>query len=232
MRAEAHQLGLPDPRFTSQDERRAVAAAHAVQRVVEQSAFARPPREGRRPAYTHVSENGAHDRALQTFETAIQSMDNRRLRRLGVTANVVWAPPRNSLYVVAPMWRAGLGCDPTNVTVRCLIVDDSVRFLEVATARLGKSGLDVVGTARTSDEALDKVERLRPHVVLVDISLGDESGLDLAGRLAERPDPPVIALISTRAEEDYAALIAASPAVGFIPKSRLSADAVRELAGP
>jgi CheY-like chemotaxis protein len=232
MRAEPQQFGLPDPSFTSQDQHPAVAAASAVQRVVEQGAFARPPREGPRSGCTHVSENGAHDRVLQTVETAIQRMDRRRFRRLGVTANVVWAPPRNPLYVVAPMSRAGLGCDPTNVTVRCLIVDDSERFLEVATARLGKSGLDVVGTARTGDEALDKVERLRPHVVLVDISLGDESGLDLASRLAERPDPPVIALISTRAEEDYAALIAASPAVGFIPKSRLSAAAVRELAGP
>jgi hypothetical protein len=39
----------------------------------------------------------------------------------------------------------------------------------------------------------------------------------------------VLVLISTRAEADYAPLIAASPAVGFIPKSRLSAEALREL---
>ena len=115
--------------------------------------------------------------------------------------------------------------------MRCIIVDDSARFLEAATARLGQAGLDVVATATTSHEAIDAVERLRPDVVLVDISLGSESGFDLAGQLAERADPPVIVLISTRAEADYASLIAASPAVGFIPKARLSAQALRALVG-
>jgi DNA-binding NarL/FixJ family response regulator len=114
-------------------------------------------------------------------------------------------------------------------TVRCIIVDDSARFLEAATSRLARAGLDVVGTATTSGEAIDKVELLRPDVALVDISLGTESGFDLADQLAERPDPPVVVLISTRAEEDYATLIAESPAVGFIPKSRLSVEALREL---
>jgi DNA-binding NarL/FixJ family response regulator len=117
------------------------------------------------------------------------------------------------------------------VTVRCIIVDDSLRFLEVATARLGRPGVEVVGTATTPDEAIDTVEHRRPDVVLVDISLGSESGFDLARRLAEHPDPPMVVLISTRAEADYATLIAASPAVGFIPKSRLSVDALRALTG-
>jgi DNA-binding NarL/FixJ family response regulator len=129
------------------------------------------------------------------------------------------------------MRRAALCCDATDMTVRCLIVDDNARFLEVATARLAGDGLEVVGTATTSDEAMQQVGLLRPDVVLVDISLGTESGFDLAGQLAERPDPPVVVLISTRAEADYATLIAASPAVGFIPKSRLSVKTVRELVG-
>ena len=120
---------------------------------------------------------------------------------------------------------------PFSVPVRCMIVDDSARFLEVATARLSQGGIDVVGTATTSHETLDKLGRLRPDIVLVDISLGDESGLDLAARLVDRSDPPAVVLISTRAEADYTTLIAASPAIGFIAKSRLSAQAVRALVG-
>jgi cobalamin synthase len=42
---------------------------------------------------------------------------------------------------------------------------------------------------------------------------------------------PVI-LISTHAEQDYAELIAASPAVGFLAKAALSAAAIRRLLGP
>jgi hypothetical protein len=38
-----------------------------------------------------------------------------------------------------------------------------------------------------------------------------------------------VILISTHAEQDYAELIAASPAIGFLPKTALSADAIQGL---
>jgi hypothetical protein len=38
-----------------------------------------------------------------------------------------------------------------------------------------------------------------------------------------------VILISTHAEQDYVELIAFSPAVGFLPKTALSAGAIREL---
>jgi CheY-like chemotaxis protein len=67
--------------------------------------------------------------------------------------------------------------------------------------------------------------------VLVDIDLGGESGFELARRLHHdgRPASPQVILISTHAEHDYADLIAASPAVGFLAKAALSAMAIREL---
>ena len=40
-----------------------------------------------------------------------------------------------------------------------------------------------------------------------------------------------VILISTHAEQDYADLIAASPAIGFLPKFVLPADAIRGLLG-
>lgn len=111
---------------------------------------------------------------------------------------------------------------------RCLIVDDNTRFLDAARSTLERQGLDVVGTATTTAEALQRAETLRPDVALVDISLGDESGFELARRLVDEFCTPVV-LISTRAEDDYADLVATSPAVGFLSKSQLSANALREL---
>jgi DNA-binding NarL/FixJ family response regulator len=58
------------------------------------------------------------------------------------------------------------------VTVRCLIVDDNDGFLQAARARLNREGIDVVGVASTSAEAVARVGELRPDVVLVDIRLG------------------------------------------------------------
>jgi two-component system, NarL family, nitrate/nitrite response regulator NarL len=123
--------------------------------------------------------------------------------------------------------RAMLKC----VRLRCLIVDDNDSFLEVAADTLSGDDLDVVGTARTSAEALLQVVELQPDVVLVDINLGDESGLNLTRELVER-FPRLssgVVLISTRAEKDFGGLIKASPAVGFIAKTQLSGRAVREL---
>ena len=114
---------------------------------------------------------------------------------------------------------------------RCFIVDDNQRFLAVARSSLERDGLEVVGTATTIADALEKVETLHPDVVLVDISLGAESGFDLTRQLVERhPNLRAhIVLISTRREEDFADLIATSPAAGFVWKARLSANAVRDL---
>jgi DNA-binding NarL/FixJ family response regulator len=85
--------------------------------------------------------------------------------------------------------------------------------------------------AYNSAEALQLAMELRPDVTLLDIELGGESGLELARRLhgkAELAPAPVI-LISTHAEQDYAELITASPAIGFLPKTALSAAAIRDL---
>jgi DNA-binding NarL/FixJ family response regulator len=124
----------------------------------------------------------------------------------------------------------GLPCH-AGIMLRCLIVDDSRRFLDAARGLLESQGMAVVGVASTGADALHQVAELRPDVTLVDIDLGCESGFELVRRLdhdAGQP-PPRMILISTHAEQDYADLISASPAVGFIPKSALSVAAIRAL---
>src|SRR3954469_21235842 len=119
-------------------------------------------------------------------------------------------------------------CNAEHMPMRLLIVDDNQSFLESARVFLEREGLAVAGVASTSDEALRQVETLRPDVVLVDISLGKESGLDLARRLADGRlgSEPAVVLISTCPEVDVADLIAASPTAGFLPKAELSASAI------
>jgi DNA-binding NarL/FixJ family response regulator len=118
------------------------------------------------------------------------------------------------------------------VPQRCLIVDDNSAFLEAAASLLEREGLAVVGVASCSAEALRRTEELHPDVVLVDIVLGRESGFELALRLAKTDSSPCpVILISTHAEADFADLIAESRVAGFLPKSELSASAIRQLAG-
>jgi CheY-like chemotaxis protein len=119
------------------------------------------------------------------------------------------------------------------MALRCLIVDDSPRFLEAARAILEQEGIAVVGVASTSAEALRRAEELKPDVTLVDVDLAGESGFDLVRRLHNQTslDSSRAILISTYAEEDFADLIPVSPAVGFLSKSDLSARAIRAILG-
>jgi DNA-binding NarL/FixJ family response regulator len=110
-----------------------------------------------------------------------------------------------------------------------VIVDDNSLFLEGATDLLTREGLEVVGVAANSADALRLVRELRPDVTLVDVDLGEEDGFELTERLSEIAGPESgVILVSTHSEEDLAHLIAASPALAFVPKARLSGKAIRD----
>jgi DNA-binding NarL/FixJ family response regulator len=115
--------------------------------------------------------------------------------------------------------------------LRSLIVDDNGNFLAAARNLLEREGIEVVGGAATGAEALALAQELRPDLALVDIDLGDESGFDVAQRLVETLGAESVVLISSYAERDFADLIAASPAVGFLSKSDLSARNIYEVLG-
>jgi CheY-like chemotaxis protein len=109
-------------------------------------------------------------------------------------------------------------------------VDDNPGFISAAGNLLTREGVSVVGVAYDGDGAVERVTELRPDVALVDINLENESGFDVAKRLTELPEAatPVI-LISSYSERDFADLIASSPALGFVSKADLSADAIEKL---
>jgi CheY-like chemotaxis protein len=117
------------------------------------------------------------------------------------------------------------------MALRALLVDDTPRFLEAARTLLERQGIVTVGVASTSAEALQQVAELRPDVTLIDVDLGAESGFAVARLLAQAPchaSSPAI-LMSAHSAEDFADLISESPALGFISKLDLSADAVHAL---
>jgi CheY-like chemotaxis protein len=112
--------------------------------------------------------------------------------------------------------------------IRVVIVDDNPEFLDSARQLLEHQGVRVVGVASTNADAVRCVQELQPDVTLVDVNLAEESGFDVAEALHEIDGgaaAPVI-LISTHAEPDLTDMIEASPAIGFVAKSALSAEAI------
>jgi DNA-binding NarL/FixJ family response regulator len=110
-------------------------------------------------------------------------------------------------------------------------VDDNGAFLAASRAVLQGRDMSVVAVAKTVAEGLKRAEELTPDLILVDINLGEESGFDLARQLARRGNGTAadVILISTHPEDDFADLIADSPALGFVSKSDLSTQAIEEV---
>jgi DNA-binding NarL/FixJ family response regulator len=115
------------------------------------------------------------------------------------------------------------------VTLRCLIVDDSEEFVAAAARLLESQGMRVVGGASSGGEALQLLETLEPDVVLVDIELGEEDGIELTQQLTARAPSACVILISAHDQDELGELIADSPAVGFLPKHAVGASAIGEL---
>jgi DNA-binding NarL/FixJ family response regulator len=117
------------------------------------------------------------------------------------------------------------------MAVRALIVDDNVQFLEAARALLERQGMRIVAVASTGEDARRRLDETQLDVALVDIDLGEESGLDLARAIVhdERLDRPHVILISAYPEDDIVDLLDACPAVGFLSKSSLSAAAIEAM---
>ena len=111
---------------------------------------------------------------------------------------------------------------------RCLIVDDSPTFCAAVQRTLEAAGMTVVGTASSLATAVAAAQATAPDLILVDIDLGGESGFDVVEALhrARTRPRPVIILVSTHDLEDFADMVEASPAIGFLQKFELSAELI------
>jgi DNA-binding NarL/FixJ family response regulator len=117
-------------------------------------------------------------------------------------------------------------CDDSHVPT-VLIVDDHRAFRASARKLLELDGFEVVGEAEDGASGAALARELEPEVVLLDVALPDTSGFEVADQLRESSS--TIVLVSSRDPADFGPKVAASGAAGFIPKERLTTDAIRAL---
>jgi two-component system response regulator EvgA len=111
---------------------------------------------------------------------------------------------------------------------RIVIVDDDPSFLATARLVLEAEGFVVVGEALNGLDGVAAAAALDPDIVLVDVNLPDIDGFQVAQRLADGTDAPLLVLTSIRAAGDYGTLIETSRADAFITKAELSGEALAE----
>ena len=103
---------------------------------------------------------------------------------------------------------------------RVLLVDDHPMVLAGLRALLAPlPGLEVVATAATAAEAYAAVATHRPDVVLLDINLPDQSGLDVCRRLADDYPGLKILALTTLNERSYVTRMMAQGAAGYVLKN-------------
>ncbi|PLY07715.1 MAG: DNA-binding response regulator [Desulfuromonas sp.] len=111
-------------------------------------------------------------------------------------------------------------------TIRVLFVEDHEVFHECMQHLLGQQpGMAMVGAARDGREALDKVAMLKPHVVVMDITMPRLNGID-ATRLLRKSHPAVrVIALSNHATRQVVDGMLQAGAKGYVLKN----EAFKEL---
>ncbi|HEY7834611.1 MAG TPA: response regulator transcription factor [Ktedonobacterales bacterium] len=128
----------------------------------------------------------------------------------------------------------GEGASAPSEAIRVLLADDHDILRDGLRALLEMAGdIAVVGEARTGREAVDEAERLRPHVVLMDITMPELDGVEACRRIRQQtPEVRVLFLTMHEAEEYFFRALRAG-AAGYVIKRTAAADllaAVRAVA--
>ena len=104
--------------------------------------------------------------------------------------------------------------------IQVFIVDDHKMVIEGLQLLLqNESDIQVVGSALSGQEALERIPNLQPDVVLLDINMPEMNGIDTCKKLMELiPEVKVIA-ISMHKESSLIKLMLSSGAKGYVLKN-------------
>jgi DNA-binding NarL/FixJ family response regulator len=118
--------------------------------------------------------------------------------------------------------------------IRVLVADDHTLVRAGIVGLLDRlEGVEVVGEASDGQEALRLAERLRPDLALIDISMPELNGLEVATRLAGVSPKLRIVMLSMHTSEEYVLRALRAGAAGYLLKGSAVAElevAVRAVA--
>lgn len=103
--------------------------------------------------------------------------------------------------------------------IRVAIVDDHKMFRDgIAYILNSTEGYQVIWTADSREDTLNKLESNQPDILLMDISLGDDNGIDLTEEILKTYESQLILALSMHHEEEYIVKMVEKGAKGYLLK--------------
>lgn len=111
--------------------------------------------------------------------------------------------------------------------VRILLADDHAAVLDHVAGLLAKEKkFKVVAVARDGATVLSEHQRLKPEVIVLDISMGELSGIDVARRLRASGCQARIVFLTVHEDPGYVSAAMGAGGSAYVVKSRVSRDLV------
>jgi DNA-binding NarL/FixJ family response regulator len=107
--------------------------------------------------------------------------------------------------------------------IRLVIADDHIAILE-AVNRLLASDFDIIATANGGFNALEAITTLHPDCAVLDISMHDFSGIEVAKRLKAAGSGAKVVFLTVHEDPDFVDEALAVGATGYVVKSRMASD--------
>lgn len=108
---------------------------------------------------------------------------------------------------------------------RVLLADDHPRFPEMEACLL-EPEFEVVGKVNNGQALIKEALRLRPDVIITDISMPIMNGIEAVERLKESGCSSRIVFLSVHGDSDFVTKCFATGALGYVVKSRIVTELV------
>lgn len=112
---------------------------------------------------------------------------------------------------------------------RLLLADDNQAVLD-SVVRILQNNFIITGAFTDGRSVLEKFIWLKPDVIILDISMGDLSGLDVAKCLKDMHCHAKLIFLSVHDDIDFVGAAFALGADAYVPKSALNSDLVAAIA--
>jgi DNA-binding NarL/FixJ family response regulator len=106
-----------------------------------------------------------------------------------------------------------------------LLADDSAAILRNVAKTVAEK-FEVVGAVNEGQAALDECRRLKPDVVVLDISMGDPDGIQVARKLRDSGSSSKVVFLTVHEDADFVSAALGAGGLAYVVKSRLSTDLV------